>query len=315
MTKTFAMVAAVVVAVLLVPALCRLLLHTTRWPLRRGFIVAGVTSAAAALATVVFWNPWLAEVSPLPLGVSAALTAIAVGMFTFLLSRERLRPIEENPTSRLILAVYEPVLRFLLAHKFTFAMAPLTIVVLGLGAWLGFPTVLHPLEQGARLLGAEPNDLPGYVDLKHRFPGLRTDDWIALDEGTWFYMPTLYPAASFSQGIEVLQTQDTLIREIPEVENVLKIGRAESALDPAPGVMIETYVMLKPESMARRGHDRRDLEPDQRRGDASRRDAGIAAPADRRASRHAAKRYQSADGDPRLRRPSRRLSRRGSSSR
>jgi hypothetical protein len=47
----------------------------------------------------------------------------------------------------------------------------------------------------------------GYVDLKHRFPGLRTDDWIALDEGTWFYMPTLYPAASFSQGMEVLQTQ------------------------------------------------------------------------------------------------------------
>jgi len=253
-TKTFAMVAALVVAVLLVPALCRLLLHTTRWPLRRGFIVAGVTSAAAALATVVFWNPWLAEVSPLPLGVTAVLTAISVGMFTFLLSRERLRPIEENPTSRLILAVYEPVLRFLLAHKFTFAMAPLTIVVLGIGAWLGLPTLLHPLEQGARLLGAEPNDLPGYVDLKHRFPGLRTDDWIALDEGTWFYMPTLYPAASFSQGIEVLQTQDTLIREIPEVENVLKkIGRAESALDPAPNVMIETYVMLKPESQWREG--------------------------------------------------------------
>ena len=98
-------------------------------------------------------------------------------------------------------------------------------------------------------MGAEPNSLPGYVDLKHRFPGLRTDDWIALDEGTWFYMPTLYPAASFSQGIEVLQTQDALIREIPEVENVLgKIGRVESALDPAPGVMIETYVMLKPEA-------------------------------------------------------------------
>ena len=253
-TKTFAMVAALVVAVLLVPALCRLLLHTTRWPLRRGFIVAGVTSAAAALATIVFWNPWLAEVSPFSLGVTAALTAIAVAVFMLLLSRERLRPIEENPTSRLILAVYEPVLRFLLAHKFTFAIAPLTIVVLGIGAWLGLPTLLHPLEQGARLLGAEPNDLPGYVDLKHRFPGLRTDDWIALDEGTWFYMPTLYPAASFSQGIEVLQTQDTLIREIPEVENVLgKIGRAESALDPAPGVMIETYVMLKPESQWREG--------------------------------------------------------------
>jgi Cu(I)/Ag(I) efflux system membrane protein CusA/SilA len=114
--------------------------------------------------------------------------------------------------------------------------------------------ILYPAEQVARGLGAEPNSLPGYVDLKHRFPGLRTDDWIALDEGTWFYMPTLYPAASFSQGIEVLQTQDALIRQIPEVETVLgKIGRVESALDPAPGVMVETYVMLKPEAQWREG--------------------------------------------------------------
>ena len=170
------------------------------------------------------------------------------------MSRERLRPIEQNPTSRFILSIYEPTLRFLLAHKFSFMAAPLIIIVLGAGAWFGLPIILYPAEEVARGLGAEPNSLPGYVDLKHRFPGLRTDDWIALDEGTWFYMPTLYPAASFSQGIEVLQTQDALIKEIPEVENVLgKIGRVESALDPAPGVMIETYVMLKPEAQWREG--------------------------------------------------------------
>ena len=253
-TKTFAMVAALLVAVLLVPALCRLLLHTTQWPRRRGIIVASVTAAAAAFAVIAFWQPWVEQASPLPLWATAATAAVAVAVATYLLSRERLRPIEENPTSRMILAVYEPVLQFLLRHKFSFVMAPIAICVLGIGAWVGLPAVLFPLEQGARLLGAEPNDLPGYVDLKHRFPGLRTDDWIALDEGTWFYMPTLYPAASFSQGMEVLQTQDTLIREIPEVENVLgKIGRVESALDPAPGVMIETYVMLKPEAQWRDG--------------------------------------------------------------
>ncbi|MBL9080578.1 MAG: efflux RND transporter permease subunit [Planctomycetales bacterium] len=253
-TKTFAMLAALLVAVVMVPALCRLLLHTTRWPRRRGIIVAGVAASAAIFATVAFWHPWLEDISALPLWATAGLAGLAAAAVTYLLSRERLRPIEENPTSRLILAVYEPVLRFLLAHKFSFLLAPVTIIVLGIGAWLGLPAVLYPLEQGARLLGAEPNDLPGYVDLKHRFPGLRTDDWIALDEGTWFYMPTLYPAASFSQGMEVLQTQDTLIREIPEVENVLgKIGRVESALDPAPGVMIETYVMLRPEAQWREG--------------------------------------------------------------
>ena len=253
-TKTFAMFAALIVAVLLVPALCRLLLSTSRWPLWRGLIAASLATIAGMVLCILFWHPWVDELSPLPLVVTAPLVGLVIGGLAFLMTRERLRPIEENPTSRLILWIYEPTLRFLLAHKFSFIAVPLTIVVLGAGAWFGLPTILYPGEQLARGLGAEMNQVPGYVDLKHRFPGLRTDDWIALDEGTWFYMPTLYPAGSFSQGVEVLQTQDALIREIPEVENVLgKIGRAESALDPAPGVMIETYVMLKPQSEWREG--------------------------------------------------------------
>lgn len=253
-TKTFAMVAALLVAVFLVPALCRLLLSSSRWPLWRSAIAAGVSAVGAMLATFLFWHPWIEEISPLPLWLTVPIAGAAMGGMAFLMSRERLRPIEENPTSRLILWIYEPTLRFLLAHKFSFIAVPILIVFLGIGAWLGVPRIVYPVEQFARSLGAEPNSLPGYVDLKHRFPGLRSDDWIALDEGTWFYMPTLYPAASFSQGMEVLQTQDALIREIPEVANVLgKIGRVESALDPAPGVMIETYVMLKPESEWRPG--------------------------------------------------------------
>jgi len=253
-TKTFAMFAALLIAVFLVPALCRLLLHSSRWPLRRGLIAAAFAGLGGALACILFWHPWFVGIAPLPQWAAAPVFGLLVAALAFLLSRERLRPIEENPTSRLILWVYEPVLRFLLAHKYTFMALPALIIVLGAGAWFGLPDILYPAEQFSRKLGAEPNQLPGYVSLKHRFPGLRTDDWIALDEGTWFYMPTLYPAGSFSQGLEVLQTQDTLIRSIPEVEHVLgKLGRAESALDPAPGVMIETYVMLKPEAQWREG--------------------------------------------------------------
>ena len=108
--------------------------------------------------------------------------------------------------------------------------------------------------------GADLNEFPGYVDAKHVFTGLQSDDWIALDEGSWFYMPTLYPAASFSQAMQVLQTQDVLIGQIPEVADVLgKIGRVESALDPAPAAMVETYVMLKPTNQWREGVTAREI--------------------------------------------------------
>lgn len=138
------------------------------------------------MASIVFWHPWVDDVSPFSLWATAPALGLLVGVLAYFMSRERLRPIEENPTSRLILWAYEPTLRFLLAHKFTFMAIPLLIILLGAGAWLGLPRLLYPGEQFARSLGAEPNALPGYVDLKHRVPGLRTDDWIALDEGTWF---------------------------------------------------------------------------------------------------------------------------------
>jgi Cu(I)/Ag(I) efflux system membrane protein CusA/SilA len=167
---------------------------------------------------------------------------------------------EENPVSRFVLWLYAGRLRLALRRKALMLSFPAMIFVLGLGAWIGLPTVLRPVEKVVGLLGADLNEVPGYVDAKHIFTGLKSDDWIALDEGSWFYMPSLYPAASFSQAMEMLQTQDVLIKEIPEVENVLgKIGRVDSALDPAPAAMVETYVMLKPRSQWREGMTERKI--------------------------------------------------------
>ncbi|MCO6455706.1 MAG: efflux RND transporter permease subunit [Pirellulaceae bacterium] len=261
-TKTFAMLAALLVAVLLVPLLCRLLLRSARWTLRSRLLLVLGAAVAGGLALVVLWKPWLGLAGnlPLPFPLAIAAAVLASGGLAWLLTGERLRPIEENPTSRWILWAYEPTLRLLLRNRLAFMTIPAAMLTLGAGAWIGLPRVLVPLERLARGLGAELNEVPYYVALKHLFPGLRTDDWIALDEGSWFYMPTLYPAASFTQAMEVLQTQDALIRQIPEVENVLgKIGRAESALDPAPAAMIETYVMLKPKEQWREGVSSQDI--------------------------------------------------------
>ncbi|QDU44501.1 Cation efflux system protein CusA [Symmachiella dynata] len=258
-TKTFSIVAALIVAVTIVPLLCRLFLTSNRIKLRNRIVfslgcglISGLFAATAGsrLADLLSMNVFLL----------ALLTFVIATLGCLWMLGERLRPVEKNPVSRLIHFLYEPTLRFFLARKGLFFCLPTLLVVLGLGAWLGLPTILKPFEDFSSAIGTRLNDVPGYAKAKHIFTGLESDAWIALDEGSWFYMPTLYPAASFSQAMEVLQTQDTLIREIPEVKNVLgKIGRIESALDPAPAAMIETYVMLKPESEWRDGVKSKDI--------------------------------------------------------
>jgi Cu(I)/Ag(I) efflux system membrane protein CusA/SilA len=69
-----------------------------------------------------------------------------------------------------------------------------------------------------------------------------------LDEGAFLYMPTLMPHSGIGAALEVLQFQDRAISAIPEVESVVgKIGRAETAIDPAPLSMIETLIHYKSE--------------------------------------------------------------------
>lgn len=259
-TKTFAIAAALITAVTIVPALSRILLRGKKVSTLKASATAfGVAGMVAALSQFV-WGHRIAEWLGVPLWAVTCLSAGAGLLFAWQISKERVRPIEEIPTSRFVRWLYAARLRYALHHKFIALSFPTLLFFLGMGAWFGLPTLLRPVESAARQLGTELNDLPGYVDLKHTFTGLSSDDWIALDEGSWFYMPTFYPAVSFSQALQILQTQDVLIGEIPEVQDVLgKIGRVESALDPAPAAMVETYIMLKPKKQWRPGVSSRDI--------------------------------------------------------
>ena len=253
-TKTFAISSALLVAITLVPALCRLLLRSARWPKGVSIASAIIGSLLAGMLVYFFWADAIEHAYSVPTFASTTIALLLGAGAGWLITRERVKPIEQGFVSRWIVRGYVPTLRLFLSYKAAFLVIPLLIIVVGLGGWIGLPTVLAPAEKVVSWLGVKPNELPGYVDLKHRFTGLESDDWIALDEGSWFYMPTLYPAASFTQAIQVLQSQDVLIKQIPEVEDVLgKIGRVESALDPAPAAMVETYVMLKPRDQWRDG--------------------------------------------------------------
>ena len=97
--------------------------------------------------------------------------------------------------------------------------------------------------------------LPGFLKksapvtyVAQKFPGLGREFMPSLDEGSFLFMPVTMPHASIGEALDILQKQDTHIAAIPEVELVVgKLGRSDSALDPAPTAMIETFIRYKPQ--------------------------------------------------------------------
>ncbi len=136
---------------------------------------------------------------------------------------------------------YERILARALENKRTVLAGSLLLVFFGLTVWLGFGRVF--------------SWMPGFVErsrpftaLSHAFPGLGREFMPPLDEGSFLLMPTTMPHASIGEAYDVLRKQDIIIESIPEVEeSVGKIGRVESALDPAPVSMIETVINYKSE--------------------------------------------------------------------
>ncbi len=136
---------------------------------------------------------------------------------------------------------YPYILRWCLNHKLAFLSIPATLLLLGGMIWLGFERVFSFVPQDLR-----ENRL--WVSARHTFPGLGKEFMPPLDEGSFLYMPTTMPHASIGEALDVLQKQDIAISSIPEIDSVAgKIGRVESALDPAPIGMIETVISYKNE--------------------------------------------------------------------
>lgn len=247
-TKTFAIAASVILAVTLVPVLSYYMLKPTQWSRRRSLLAAlGVGALAGATTRLaVVWGlgpagPWFGW--PTAVGVG-----VLVGALVYRMGRERLTPLEDNIVSRAVFFVFRPTLRWVLAHKALFLTLPAALLALGLLAWLGVERMTYPVRQSFAAVGVEVEGGPTWARLKRRFPGVGREFMPPLDEGSLLYMPSLLPSASLTQVQEVLAKQNSTIRQVPEVRSVVgKLGRAESALDPAPIGMIETIILLKPE--------------------------------------------------------------------
>jgi Cu(I)/Ag(I) efflux system membrane protein CusA/SilA len=246
-TKTFAISASVILALTVVPVLCRYLLKPTQWPRRRSLVVGSLLGLAAMLVTrfALGWQFGPQQLRGWP-------TSIAVGMMVgaavYRMGRERLLPLDENPVARVITALYRPSLNWVLNHKRAFLSIPIVITLIGFSIWLGFSRMAWPVRSALNSLGLQPEQTRVWQALDERFPGIGREFMPPLDEGSFLYMPSLLPSASLSQVQEVLARQDLAIQEVPEVASVVgKAGRVESALDPAPIGMVETIILLKPE--------------------------------------------------------------------
>ena len=153
-----------------------------------------------------------------------AVTAVPVLMFWFV--RGKIRSEDRNPVSRALRFLYTPVLNWALRWRWVVILAMVAILAV----------TLVPLQR----IGSE------------FMPPL----W----EGDLLYMPTTFPGISITKAKELLQQTDKIIKTFPEVETVFgKVGRAETATDPAPLSMIETTIVLKDPSEWRPGLTKEDL--------------------------------------------------------
>jgi Cu(I)/Ag(I) efflux system membrane protein CusA/SilA len=134
---------------------------------------------------------------------------------------------------------YGDILRWALEHKILFLSLPATVLFLGILIWLGFNSIFGWIPQPIRAFAPI-----SYV--AHQFPGLGKEFMPSLDEGSFLYMPTTMPHASIGEALDVLKKQDMGFNAIPEVSSAVgKLGRVDSPLDPAPISMIETVINYK----------------------------------------------------------------------
>lgn len=216
--------------------------HIERTPLTKENRWQIVTESASEVGPALFFSLLIITVSFVPvftleaqegkmfsplaytktyaMAASAALAITLVPVLMGYFVRGKILPEKKNPINRVLLAAYRPILR--LALGFPKSTIVITLLILIVGLW--------PINK------------------------IGTEFIPSLDEGDLMYMPTTYAGISVGKARELLQQTNKLIKTVPEVKTVFgKVGRADTATDPAPLTMIETFIQLKPKSQWRKG--------------------------------------------------------------
>lgn len=283
-TKSFALIASIIVALTIIPPIAHFLLGVLpRWlsskkedngtkpRFSRSYLItallgiaAGVslgfsTLLAGAFLILALLNAFHSRFSPKMKKVGILTINIGTALIVGWLLAKNWMPLgleSATFTNFLFVAVliggllvifklfelgYTRILSWCLDHKALFFSLPLMMLAAAACIWMGFGKITTWMPESVQQSSL-------YQDIDKKFPGLGKEFRPALDEGSFLVMPTVSPHASIEEATDALRTLDAAIAAIPEVYQVVgKIGRAESALDPAPISMIETIVNYLPE--------------------------------------------------------------------
>lgn len=284
-TKTFALIASVIVALTVIPPLAQILFAGRLNGKTVRKIAFGSLTCLGAVVLLVWGVRQLSGMEPVFLGWILGLILLGTGAYHFAEDFLPKRVSEWTPKVTNIVVVI--IVGALLAHHWmplgpekglflnSFFVAILIGGLLlcirffqrsygGILEWClryRFTFLMMPLTLvlvgGMVWMGFEaffawlPSSVRSLAPISivaHKFPGLGKEFMPALDEGSFLYMPTTMSHASIGESMDAMRKQDMAIRLIPEVESVVgKLGRAETPLDPAPISMVETVINYKPQ--------------------------------------------------------------------
>ncbi len=168
--------------------------------------------------------------------LSITLAPVLMGFFI----RGKIPAEEKNPINRFLIWLYHPAIDFVIKWRWPVIATAAALIIWTFLPWNALAAKLLP--------DGRTKELAFKIGKYFPYQNIGSEYMPPLYEGDLLYMPTTFPGISPTKAREVLQTTDKILRRFPEVHQVFgKIGRAETATDPAPFDMIETTIMLKPE--------------------------------------------------------------------
>lgn len=284
-TKTFALIAALLVALIILPTLAHwvfgLKIKSKRWQsVPNALLVIGGTIVMiwvdrwAGLTLLAFGAAWFARqwlpenrfTNHLPVVIALISVVWLLGKYWLPLGASRSLLTNTFFVALMIALVlgfflsiqysYERILRWCLKNKAKFLLIPTFALLFAATIWFGFNGIFGFVATGSEAVGLNVRQSAVWSGLSNALPGVGKEFMPSLDEGSFLLMPTSMPHAGIEQNKQVVQQLDMLVSSIPEVELVVgKMGRVESALDPAPISMYENVINYKPEYVTdEKGH-------------------------------------------------------------